>query len=180
MEIIVNSLVALTILAQVSIIFIISESIYVASRQGRSHSPVLRFLHKYAMHIAFLVSLISMLGSLYYSDVLKYAPCVLCWYQRIAMYPLVFLFAMSIWRKENKVWILIAPLLILGIFFSGTHYYLQLSENAGFCEVVGNYSVSCSETFSTHLGYITIPLMAFSAFVLILGLSILQRKNLNR
>ncbi|WP_082321816.1 disulfide bond formation protein B [Variovorax paradoxus] len=38
--------------------------------------------------MAFLVAFASTLGSLFFSEVMKLEPCVLCWYQRIAMFPL--------------------------------------------------------------------------------------------
>ncbi len=170
-------LVVFTVIAQGIILWTMGESIYVASRTDRRHSAFLHFLHQNAILGGFIISLIAMLGSLYYSDVMGYAPCFLCWYQRIFMYPQVFLFAAALWKNEKTVWLFTTTLSIIGAAIAAAHYYIQMAGSNAFCNVVG-YSASCSETFSANIGYITIPMMALSAFLLVLVLSFIQRKNL--
>lgn len=176
-EIIVNSLVALTILAQAIIIWIIAESLIVASNSELKNSWFLHLLKRKAIFFGFLISLVSMLGSLFYSEIMNFSPCVLCWYERIFMYSQVFLFGIALIKRESKVFLFATTLSIIGALISAWHYYIQLKGSSAFCGVVG-YSASCTETFSTHLGYITIPLMCFTAFILILMISFVQRKNL--
>lgn len=171
-------LVALTVISQVMIVWIIGESILKAASDKKTYSSILKWFHKNSMIIAFFVSLIATLGSLYYSDVLKYSPCVLCWYERICMYPQALLFALALWKKEQRVWLFAVALSIIGAVISGVHYYLQVAGSNKFCEIVGGYSASCSDTFSVNWGYITIPMMALSAFILIIALAFLQRKKI--
>lgn len=178
-ELVVPILVALTVVAQIVILWVFGESILVATGNKPRHSQIMHFLKHKALLGGFIVSLVAMLGSLYYSEILNFEPCVLCWYQRIFMYPQAFLFGIALAKKEAKVWLFATTLSLIGIVISSVHYYEQIAGSSAFCDIVG-YGASCSETFSTHLGYITIPLMAASAFLLILSLSFLQRKNLIR
>ncbi|OIO44438.1 hypothetical protein AUJ64_00105 [Candidatus Pacearchaeota archaeon CG1_02_39_14] len=125
----------------------------------------------------FLVSLVAMLGSLYYSEIAGYNPCTLCWYQRIFMYSQVFILGLASFRKDKKVMPYIYLLSAIGLLIAVYHYIMQLSQvDSVFCELVG-YSASCSETFFLSMGYITIPLMAASAFLLIILLGVLRGRN---
>ncbi len=126
---------------------------------------LLTFVKKHAVSIVLVVSLVALAGSLSYSDVLGYAPCVMCWYQRILMYPLVLLALVALCIGDRKVLIYTLVLSIVGAGFALYHYFLQVGFLPAPCSSIG-YSVSCSQTFVLRLGYITIPMMAFAAFIL--------------
>lgn len=131
---------------------------------------VLKIASNNAIPGSFGVALLSMLGSLFYSDVAHYEPCVLCWYQRIFMYPLVLLFYIAFIRKEKIIYPYTTAMASVGGAIALYHYLLQIGvTDIAPCKAVG-YSVSCTEYFSLNFGYITIPMMAFSAFALILAL----------
>ncbi|MBI2484058.1 disulfide bond formation protein B [Candidatus Uhrbacteria bacterium] len=121
-----------------------------------------------------LVAIIAMLGSLFYSEIAGYEPCKLCWYQRIFMYPQVFLMALAIaWRTE-AIARACGILSGIGALIAGYHYLLQVGVVRGVeCGAIG-YSAACSQRFVMNYGYITIPLMALSAFLLIMILAILR------
>jgi disulfide bond formation protein DsbB len=126
-----------------------------------------KYIKKYALPSAFLVALTSMTGSLYLSEIKGFTPCIMCWYQRILMYPQTFILGSALINKRRDSYLYVLPMTVLGIFFSAYHYYLQMNpEQLAPCTTVG-FSVSCSERFTTNYGYITIPWMALSAFVLI-------------
>ncbi|MEN9613983.1 MAG: hypothetical protein RLZZ347_290 [Candidatus Parcubacteria bacterium] len=126
------------------------------------------FAVKYAVPLAFFVALTATFGSLFYSDVLGYAPCKLCWFQRICMYPQVILLGLAWWKKDKEVGKYSLALSAIGLVLAIYHYYLQLGGNPLVpCGVVG-YSVSCSQRFVLEYGYITIPMMALTGFALIL------------
>lgn len=153
----------LTILAQV-----LSLVLVVALVVGRRRPPMglTRLAGRHGVLLAFVVSLLATLGSLYYSEVANFAPCLLCWYQRILMYPQVILLTVAYFAQDRGVVKYVLPLCLTGAGFAIYHYALQLGAPiAAPCEVVG-YSASCAERFVLQFGYITIPLMAFSAFVL--------------
>jgi disulfide bond formation protein DsbB len=127
------------------------------------------FAVKYAVPVTFFVALTATFGSLFYSDVLGYTPCKLCWFQRICMYPQVVLLAIAWWKKDSGVGKYSLSLSVIGIVLAVYHYYLQLGGDPLVpCSTVG-YSVSCSQRFILEYGYITIPMMALTAFALIIS-----------
>lgn len=133
-------------------------------------------LGKHAILFAFIVALIAMTGSLFFSDVAGYTPCTLCWYQRILMYPQVFLLGLALKRKESSIIPYSVLLSAIGAVIAGYHYLLQLGVAPGLpCSAVG-YSASCSQRFILTFGHITIPLMAFVAFALILSVFWAKKK----
>ncbi len=135
---------------------------------------VSKLLKKYSLQILLLVSSVATLGSLYLSEVRGFAPCRLCWYQRIFMYPMPVLLLTAIYKKTKDVFLYIVPLSLIGLLIALYHYYMQMNPNPyAPCGDIG-FSVSCSENFFTHFGYITIPWMSFSAFIIIFFVSLLM------
>ncbi len=111
------------------------------------------------------MALAATLGSLYYSEVAGFIPCTLCWYQRILMYPLVFIITVGLILRDEYLPRYVLPLSTLGITVSSYHYLTQwgfFAESAA-CRV----GVPCSGRYVNYLGFITIPFMALVAFVLI-------------
>lgn len=128
----------------------------------------LKNFNHYILLAVYAVSLISTLGSLFYSDVAGYTPCKLCWYQRIMMYPQALMYLVALAQKDMRIGIYGVVLSVVGWLLAGYHYLLQVGiVPTTNCSTVG-FSVSCSERFSTTWGYITIPMMAWTAFSLIL------------
>lgn len=139
-----------------------------------TRKKIFSYAGKKATLLSFIVALLAMSGSLFYSEIAGFEPCKLCWFQRILMYPQVIIFGIALWRKRDASDYGIV-LSSIGIFISGYHYLLQRGiVPAASCSAVG-YSVSCSKVFVMNLGYITIPMMAFTAFTLILLIQILKK-----
>lgn len=133
------------------------------------------FLKNNLLQFAFLLSLISTLGSLYFSEILKLPPCLLCWYQRIFMYPLVIIFAVGIWKKDKYISFFALPLSIIGILIAAYHnllYYKIIPESIAPCTL----GVSCTTKQIEWFGFITIPLLSLLAFISITILMLLHRK----
>src|SRR3989344_3418868 len=150
----------LTVLGQLLILVFLLNLIF---RKG-AVSPK---ISEKALWFSFLVALIATSGSLFYSEVAGFEPCKLCWFQRIFMYPQVLLLGMAIWKKDRHIADYGILLAVLGALVAGYHYLLQLGIAPNLpCSAVG-YSVSCSQVFVMNFGYITIPLMSFTAFLLI-------------
>jgi disulfide bond formation protein DsbB len=124
---------------------------------------------------AFALASTAMLGSLYLSEIADFIPCTLCWYQRIAMYPLVPLLGIAAWRRDHGIDLYAAVLAIVGAFIAGYHYLLQTfpSLDSGSC----NPLVPCTAAYIRQFDFITIPYMALSAFLLILALLWADRRN---
>jgi disulfide bond formation protein DsbB len=122
-----------------------------------------------AVPLAFLIASGATLGSLYLSEIANLAPCRLCWFQRIAIYPLMVVFGVAWFRKNASAWMYGIPLAIMGMGVSGYHFFLQRfpSFEGAACE----FGVPCSAIYFEVFGFMTIPYMAVSSTVAILALS---------
>ncbi|QKF66752.1 protein disulfide oxidoreductase [Arcobacter venerupis] len=139
----------------------------------RSDSLSLAFIF-----LAFLVSLVATLGSLFFSQIMNFIPCSLCWYQRIFMYPLVFLFLINLLFPDDKIFKYTFPIVLIGWSISIYHNLLMykiIPEDLSPC-VQG---VPCSTMYINWLGFITIPLLSFFAYTIILILLIILKKEIN-
>ncbi len=118
------------------------------------------------LYVAWIVALVATVGSLFFSEVMSLPPCVLCWYQRIAMYPLVLIIGAGIVIRDPKVKFYALPVALAGLVISVYHnllYYGLIPDSITPC----TQGVSCTTVQIEWLGFITIPLMALAAFVLI-------------
>jgi disulfide bond formation protein DsbB len=125
-----------------------------------------KWLYDNAAYIAWAQALVALLLSLYFSEIKHFAPCLLCWYQRILMYPLVFILAVGILRKDKGLHWYVLPLSIIGMGIAAYHYLLQagvIPESAAPCTL----GVSCLTKYEVYLRVFTIPLLSFIAFILI-------------
>lgn len=121
------------------------------------------FLSRNILYIAWIQSIVATAGSLYYSEIKHYTPCVLCWYQRIFMFPLVIILAIGILRKDKGISYYVLPLSLTGILISFYQVLLQQGIiNEAFTPCT--YGISCTTKYVSFLGFITIPLMSFAAF----------------
>lgn len=124
-------------------------------------------IQEYAPALAALVAITATLGSLYYSEVAGYVPCTLCWYQRILMYPLVAILLVGLISRDELLSRYVLPLSLLGILVSSYHYLVQWGIVGGSNVCVAG--VPCNARYVNWLGFITIPLQALTAFILITG-----------
>jgi disulfide bond formation protein DsbB len=133
------------------------------------------FAKDYGLYAVFVFSLVAMLGSLYFSNVMLLPPCILCWYQRIAMYPLVLIAAIGIWKDDKNAVSYLLPLTLIGFGISIYHnllYYQILPESIQPCM----FGVSCTTKTIEWFGFITIPLLALVGFALITATLLLVRR----
>ncbi|MCE7793531.1 disulfide oxidoreductase [Salipaludibacillus sp. CUR1] len=118
------------------------------------------------MLIAWGIAFISTLGSLYFSEVQNFIPCELCWVQRIFMYPLVITLGIAVVKKDARQAFYTLPLSVIGMGTAIYHYLLQkvpfLSGAAEACGII-----PCNYQYINYFGFITIPFLAFAAFLLI-------------
>jgi disulfide bond formation protein DsbB len=126
-------------------------------------------------YLAWVAALVASLGSLFFSEVMKLPPCVLCWYQRIAMYPLVAIIGSAIILKDGHLRFYALPLSGSGFLISVYHnllYYKVISDSIKPC----TSGVSCTAKQIEWLGFITIPLLALTAFFIINVLLLLDSR----
>jgi disulfide bond formation protein DsbB len=134
------------------------------------------FIKKYALVCSWITAWLSTVGSLFFSEVMKLPPCVLCWYQRIAMYPLVVILLIGIWKKDAMVVWYSVPFAIIGWVIALYHnllYYQIIPEPIGSCA----NGVSCTTQQIMWFGFISIPLLSFGAFSFILFCLLLVSKK---
>lgn len=148
-----------------------------SSRAARLWSGLSGFAVKRGQWGALVVATAATVGSLYFSDVAGLTPCKLCWYQRIFMYPLPFILVWALYKRSREAATAAVPLAVAGALIALFHYSLQFAENPSTTCLSVGFSVSCSERFATHFGYITIPFMAFTAFVVVLVAEAFQHGN---
>lgn len=126
----------------------------------------------------FAVSLVATLGSLFYSQVAGFVPCELCWYQRIFMYPQAILSGLALMKKDENIAEYSLALASIGTLISLYHNYLVYGgASSGVCSLS---AASCAVKVITSFGYITIPLMALTAFVLLILLLLVSKLAKNR
>lgn len=127
-------------------------------------------------YAAWLVALVATAGSLFFSEVMDLPPCILCWYQRIAMYPLVLIIGVGIVMRDARWTFYALPLSLVGLAISIYHnllYYHLIPESITPCKE----GISCTTVQIEWLGFITIPLMALTAFVLVSVFAFLYKPN---
>lgn len=104
-------------------------------------------------------------GSLYYSEVAGFPPCLLCWYQRIAMYPLVLILGVGVVRADAGAWRYGLPLSVVGFVVAVYHVLIQLRPalDVVTCEA----RAPCTVRYVAAYGFVSIPFMAACGFLLI-------------
>ena len=132
---------------------------------------------EWLLYIAFTQAAISILGSLYYSEVLHLTPCLLCWYQRIAMYPQVLIIGAAIVKEDKNVMWYGLPLAIIGWIIALYHNLLMYNilESAETC----SGGVSCTDIQVAYLGFITIPFLSLVAFTVVCGSLIAYQRTVS-
>jgi len=129
------------------------------------------------IYCIWIIATISTMGSMFFSEVMEFPPCVLCWYQRIAMYPLVLILLVGAFSLDKNVVKYSFPLAFAGWLIAIYHNLLNyevIPESASPC-IEG---VSCSTVYINWLGFINIPLLSLVSFSLILTFLVVLHKRI--
>jgi len=139
-----------------------------------SRNSFLLFFKKYTFIFGFLAALGAFSLSLFYSEIVKFPPCELCWIQRIFLYPQLILFSMELYKKDKSI---IDFSIVFAIFGSIVSLYHMYIENGGSSSLdcaapssISSGQISCATRYIYEFGYITMPLMALtlSLFIIII------------
>jgi hypothetical protein len=125
-----------------------------------------------ALPLAAAIATVATAGSLYLSEVAGYLPCTLCWYQRIAMYPLVVILGVAAWRRDRTAWLTALPLAVLGSVIAVWHIAIERRPGLG---GVCDPAAPCSLRWVEEFGFLTLPTMALIGFVAIGVLTLAAR-----
>jgi disulfide bond formation protein DsbB len=146
---------------------------------GPKKSTLLDFIEKHFLTIGFLISLISVLFSLVYSEAIKFPPCELCWLQRVFLFPMVFIFGVALWNnfrnqlsEARNVIKYTIPLLSIGFVISVYQNFVYYFGDKGSvpCDASG---VSCYQHLVSEFGgYISIPMLSLTAFFALLAITL--------
>ncbi|HEU4325274.1 MAG TPA: disulfide oxidoreductase [Roseiflexaceae bacterium] len=116
-------------------------------------------------YVALLAAWVAMCGSLFFSEVLGWVPCVLCWYQRILMYPLAVIIAVGLLRRDDRLHLYVLPLSLFGACISLYHYLLIKTDWLSPPACVSG--IPCTVEYLDWFGFINIPFLALTAFLII-------------
>ncbi len=153
--------------ALLAVLCIVSIAAVVVTRIGARTSTasrdVLAGLAPFRLALPALVTSVAMLGSLYFSNVVGYRPCVLCWYQRAAMYPLAVMLTIAAIRRDTSVRRHAIPIATIGAGISVYHWLVERwpSLDSGSCSA----DAPCSVPFFEIFGFVTLAFMALAAFL---------------
>lgn len=141
--------------------------VWFMQKRSKHELAVYQLVSSNAFNLIFLSTIIATLGSLYFSEIAKFQPCILCWYQRIFMYPQPLLAFTGIFRDEARF---LKPYLMVlnigGLLFSFYHnFILWFPQYGELVQCSSKGGPSCIEGYKFYFGYITIPLMALTVFV---------------
>jgi disulfide bond formation protein DsbB len=125
-----------------------------------------------ALWIAFLVAAIAMAGSLYFSEVADFIPCRLCWFQRIAMYPLAVILLVAAIRRDRAVQWYAVPIAAAGACVSIYHYLIEWQPDLEVGNACSATGVSCSAIWFREFGFVTLAFMALCGFVAVIVLTV--------
>ena len=159
------ALIGILILIWFSLMFVASRF---SDSIDESYQNLRRRLSPLAITGAWGVATLAMAGSLYFSEIAHYTPCTLCWYQRIAMYPLVLILAIAAIRRDVAIRLYAIPLALVGVVISSYHYLLEWfpAIDAGACTV----GIPCSQVWFREFGFVSLPLLALVAFLVVIVL----------
>lgn len=121
------------------------------------------------LFVAWLLATLAALGALFLSEVMDMVPCVLCWWQRVAMFPLVIILALALFPPDARVIRYALPLAVIGLLVAGSHLLLMLGvipEALAPCR----QGIPCKTVQIEWFGFITIPMLSFVTFLAITGL----------
>ena len=125
-------------------------------------------LIRFSLFFAWFVALLAVLGSLYYSQMLGFAPCNLCWYQRICLFPLIFILGIAAFHNDRKIGIYVYPQIILGALIAFFQGFYPICKKMGWLHLNEEFCgpTSCFNEESQLLG-VPLALWSLCAFIAI-------------
>lgn len=135
---------------------------------------IIVWIGKRALPFSFVFVMAGLLGSLFYSEVVGFEPCVLCWVQRLFLYPQAVLLGLALLWKEKSILAYTWVLSLLGGIVALYHSYTQLGGRS-FTPCTSNGG-TCAKVFVLEFGFITIPTMSLILFALLVALYCASRR----
>ena len=155
----------MTVLFDAVIVILFVILITPLKRRGAG-KKIAEFVGERAILLGFLAALAATAGSLFYSEIAGFEPCLLCWWQRIFLYPQAILLLIALIKKDENARLHSIVLSAIGAVIAVYHTFIQLGANPLLpCSATGP---SCTFVYFLEYGYVTIPTMSLTVFALIL------------
>lgn len=156
--------------------------LFIARKWVPDLDDMANFVSRWGMWLALALSLGGIALTLYYSEVLGFSPCGLCWLQRVFLYPQAILFIMAIWKRDRRAADYSIGFSVFGLIAGAYQHYLQM----GGIDLIpcpatainaSGITADCAQRFLFEFGYITFPLMGVSLFALLIVLMLFVRRG---
>ncbi len=165
-------------LVVVSHIFLILALVYFILFKNKENDKLIQFVEGRALLLAFLITLFATLGSFIYSNIIGFTPCVLCWWQRIFLFPQLIILGIALKNKFEKIASYVLPLSILGALVALYHIYISFGFHSIIPCATTIGETSCVVQYVNEFGYVTIPVMSLTIFIYLIILQVaLYKKN---
>jgi len=164
---------ALGVAGQVLVAALLLVGLLALTGVGGPLDAVRRLLWGYELRSAFVVAALGTGGSLFFSQIAPFPPCELCWYQRICMYPLSILTLLLAARADNRVARYLLPLPVVGAGVSVFHLLVQNGVVKESLQCSLSAPGGCANSWINEFGYVTIPTLALTGFLLLIGFLVL-------
>lgn len=136
---------------------------------------IISFVGEHALSLSFLVSMVGLVGSLIYSELVGFDPCVLCWVQRLFLFPQVVLFGSALLWKDRNILKYCYRLSVLGALVAAYHAFTNLGgKSLTPCTSDGG---ACAKLYVLEFGYITIPMMSLTIFVALILIFVASKRK---
>lgn len=139
----------------------------------KKRCPIAPFVTSYIFPLAFSLSFVGVALSLFYSEVLKYVPCDLCWYQRVFLYPQLFMLSYAWYKKDRAVLRYTTVLSVVGAAIAIYHHMLQIGYDLMKPCSDAPFAVDCAKPSFVEFGFVTFPLMSFVLFSFMIILAVI-------
>lgn len=164
------------------LLIVLTGIVFLASySQNTDLKKFANFFIKNSIFFIAVASFVAIVGSLVYSELFKFEPCTLCWWQRVFIYPIFFIALVALIKKEKNPFQYINPLIWISLLFSLYHNYLIASANSSntfLCDPAT--TGTCSDRYVEVLSVVDIPFMALSVILFILMLSFVSLKHFRK
>lgn len=124
------------------------------------------FLKNYSLYLAWLITLIGLVCSIFFGEMLHHEPCRLCWLQRICLFPLALILGIGVYRNDSRIAIYAFPLALLGALlalYQVLGMFVPAFHTKGLC----GSRTNCSENMVELWGFLSFPLVSLAGFILL-------------
>lgn len=160
-----------------AIAFVVGIGLQYAAASNMRAAQISALLREWGLPLAFMLALAGSALTLFYSEIVGYPPCSLCWLQRIFLYPQVILLGLALWWQDRGIGRYLVWLSLLGVLVALYHYYYQMTGGQGLACLGDGATSGCARRYVYEFGFMTMPLMSAIVFAALAGLAKLSYRD---